>query len=318
MLEAYPPQSPGRLISLGLIVGLILLDALILVLLLSLSITLLSFFLGLFLLASIPAILLLTVLITSLSSVRYYVEDYVLIIEWGSLRQVIGFGQIQAIYLGDELNEVLRFRGLRWPGLMFGRGQLFVEKSESVEAPISDEEPATLPTFFYATQPLAQQLLISTGSKAYAISPANPADFKVCLEALRPEEDADQLPLDLSSDLGILGWDIWHDRVVQICLGLAVLLNGLLFAYLSFIVGRLPSEVALHFDEFGVVDRFGSPAGLFVLPLVGLIAWVAAGTLGWFFYQVRGEKPIGYIVWGTIVIIELATWIALAGLLSNA
>ncbi len=305
MLEAYPPQSPGRLFGLGLIVLLILLDVVFLSLLISLPITLFSFFLGLLILLSLPAILIVTFLTSSLSRARFRVEDHVLIIEWGHLSQFIGYGQIQNLYLGSEILEVNHFRGIRWPGLMFGRGEVLTETRDPQ------------PTVFYATRPLSQQLLISTGSAAFGITPSDPEEFKASLEALWPGDDVDQLPMELSSDLSFLDWDIWRDRVLQVSLGLAIFLNGLLFAFLSAILGRLPAEMALHFDKDAQVDRYGSPAGLLISPLVGFIAWIAACILGWLFYQERREKPIAYIIGGATVVIEIATWIAVIGLLAN-
>jgi uncharacterized membrane protein len=117
------------------------------------------------------------------------------------------------------------------------------------------------------------------------------------------------------SELSFRSRDIWRDRVMQFSMGAAIVLNVALFAVVAAQFGRLPDEVPLHFDGPGQVDRFGSPAGLYVLPLIGLITWLTAALLGWFFHQVRDEKPVAYIVWGTTVAIQLATWLAIINLL---
>ncbi len=304
MLESRPPHSPGRAVGLALIVGLTLLDAILVVSLLSMPISLLSFLLGLLVGLSVPVIILVAFSTASLSRARYYARDNFLIIEWGRLRQVVRLQEIRTLYSSQDLRSVSRFRGIRWPGNMLGWGQVIDKNEQGIK------------TRFYATRPLAQQLLVSTDTIAYGLSPKDPSAFQSILEDLLTGDYGEDEP-EIISDLGFLSWDIWRDRLAQICLALALFLNGLLFAFLTGVMGRLPSEIALHFDEFGQGDRFGSPTGLFVLPVIGLIAWVVSGLLGWFFYEVRREKPVAYIVWSTTVVIELATWVAIIGLMPN-
>ncbi len=323
MLEVYPPRTPGRTIGLGLIAGIIVIDVLAVILLIRLPINIWSFFLGLLLIVSIPCLVWVAFLTAGLSSSNYHVEADSLVIEWGRLRQVIGLNQIQALYLGDETIKYHRFRGSRWPGLMFGRALLpahFLPLEDERESPAGKEQAASeemLAILFFATRPINQQLLISTGPAVYGISPPNPAGFKNELDGLRARENNEPTSEVFPSNWSFLGWDIWHDRVLGICLGVALLLNGLLFGLLTILVNHLPAEMALHFDGQGQIDRFGSPAGLFLLPLTGLITLFAAVTLGWFYYQNRREKPLAYIVAGAAVLVELATWLALAVLLSS-
>lgn len=122
--------------------------------------------------------------------------------------------------------------------------------------------------------------------------------------------------LPLMSELSFRDRDIWGDRVMQFCLGASIILNVALFALIAAQFGRLPDEVPLHFDGLGQVDRYGSPAGLYILPLIGLLAWLTAALLGWYFHQVRDEKPVAYILWGATVAIQLAAWLAIINLLA--
>jgi uncharacterized membrane protein len=80
------------------------------------------------------------------------------------------------------------------------------------------------------------------------------------------------------------------------------------------VLGRLPDEVPLHFDQSGITDRTGSPFGLLILPLIGLIAWILAALIGYYYHQVRRDEPVAYIVWGATVLIEVATWVGLLNL----
>ena len=105
------------------------------------------------------------------------------------------------------------------------------------------------------------------------------------------------------------------DRAAQVTLVLAAVLNVLLFVYLAVQVGRLPAEVPLHFNRLGQVDRLGPPAGLFVLPLAGLLAWLVNGLAGWWFYLGRQERPVALVLWGAAVVVQVAAWAAVLGLL---
>jgi hypothetical protein len=105
------------------------------------------------------------------------------------------------------------------------------------------------------------------------------------------------------------------DRAVQVTLALAAVLNLLLFIYLAVQAGRLPAEVPLHFNRLGQVDRVGPPAALFILPLAGLLAWLINGVIGWWFYLGRAERPVALILWGAAVVVQVAAWAAVLGLL---
>jgi hypothetical protein len=206
---------------------------------------------------------------------------------------------------GEVLREVKGFRGVRWPGCFVGQGQV-----NSDDGTILNQE-----TVFYATRPLHAQLLLVTDSMAYGLSPVDLDNFADCLVALRVPEfvsDGEQP----ASELGLLDWRLWQEGRAQVIIALAGLLNLALFAYLCAIYGRLPATVPLHFDGLGVIDRFGSPTGLFVLPLLGLLAWLCNGLIGWAVYQVHGEKPVAYLLWGSAVLVQLVTWIAVTRLLA--
>lgn len=117
------------------------------------------------------------------------------------------------------------------------------------------------------------------------------------------------------SRLATLKEAIRTDRAAQVTLALAAVLNALLFIYLAVQVGRLPAEIPLHFNRLGQVDRLGPPAGLFLLPLAGLLAWLVNGAIGWWFYLGRKERPLALVLWGAAVVVQVAAWAAVLGLL---
>lgn len=85
-------------------------------------------------------------------------------------------------------------------------------------------------------------------------------------------------------------------------LGLAIVLNVILFA-LILIANRQLEEAIANTPEAGPLTN------ALILPVIGLVAWLVGGALGAFFYFARNEAPIAYIVWGAVVLIELATWV---------
>lgn len=303
MLESRPSYSLGTAFGFALIAGLILLDLGLLLLLFTQPVTVLTFLWGALLLLSIPAIAFVFYWVSALSSARYQVLGNELLIEWGRMRQVIPLARIRNLVPGRTLTEVKAFRGIRWPGCFVGWGQVSGVRNDV------DYE-----TVFYATGPLAQQLLLITESVAYAISPVDLENFIDCVEALQVSglTTSSESP---SSSLTFLNWRIWRDRRAQSMLATAVSLNGLLFAYLCTAYGRLPASVPLHFSQTGAVDRVGTPANLFLLPLIGLLSWLINSVLGWFFYQLRHEPPLALVLWGAAIVVQIATWTAVLGLL---
>ena len=297
MLESQPSTSPGTAFGYTGMVGLVLLDVGLFLLLVRGPITLWSFLWGVLLLVSLPLLAILAYWTSSLKMARYHVVENALLIEWGSLRQVVPLAAIQLVQMGQTTTAVTRFRGLRWPGLMVGLGRLLEREA-----------------FVFATRPLPEQLLLLTETAVYAISPVDLENFTACLEALRQAEPVGAAEPPVSY-LGFLQWRFWDDWPAQLMLLATGLLNLALFAYLTIVYGRLPAQVPLHFNRLGEVDRLAAPDRLFVLPVIGLTAWIVNGLWGWFFYQ-QAQKLPAYLLWGTAVVIQLAVWGALLGLLN--
>lgn len=306
MLESRPSPSPGNIFGYILLAGILLLDIGLLWLLIGEPVTLLSFLWGLLLLVSLPAFVLIAYATYSLPAMRYHVAGNSLFVEWGRIRQVVPLAQIQSLVSGAKLAAITTFHGIRWPGCLVGQGRI------GQEAGVASEYD----TLFYATRPLRLQLLLITDTVAYTISPIDRETFADCLAALRLSDPAAAAGLPPPSHLTFLSWPLWQDRLAQAVAITAVALNGLLFACLCAIYSRLPALVPLHFNEGGIADRIEAPLYLFVLPLVGLIVWLANGMLGWFFYHWRGERPLAFILWGAAVVVQLATWAAVLGLLA--
>lgn len=103
---------------------------------------------------------------------------------------------------------------------------------------------------------------------------------------------------------------LWHDRVARVSLGLAIALNLLLFALV--LLAKQSLDEALAASSAGPT---GGRHEALIVPIIGLVAWIVGGGLGAFYHNVRDEAPIAYIIWGAVVLIELATWVAVLNLI---
>jgi len=302
MLDSHPPLSPGRIVGLVLSVILILLDIGFIVLLFVVPVGIFTVLLGLLFLASLPLIGIVIYVTVGISKARYRVDNGLLLIEWGRLVQAVPLQAILEVLPSDAIREEYDFRGIRWPGCMIGQGKARLTDGREIE------------TSYYATRPLEEQILIVTDKMTYGLSPADPINFIASLRALM-ESDLGEKQAAAYAEMDILNWSIWPEKKALALLGASVVLNLLLFATLAVLHSRLPQQVSLHFSQFGDVDRTGSPSDLFILPLIGFLAWVGAAIGGWFFYYLRHERPVAFIILGFTVVIEIAIWIAVLGLI---
>lgn len=298
MQGSNAPRSPGLGVGLGLLAGLILLDIALFAVIFTQSISFVSFVLGVIIALSIPVIMLIAAVTAGLSRAGYSLFEDELVIDWGRLQQKINYHQIQECLPGIDRERATKFLGFRWPGCWFGRGQLFVKPERAITA------------YFFATRGPDQQLFIITENYAVGISPPDPTSFKENLDR-RISDQTNRPSEELTVDLGFLDWGIWHDRIAQLSLGVAVLLNVVQFGYLTLLIGQSSQPVTLHFNSSSEADRFGPAEFLLLIPLLGLLTWVFAAIMSWFFYDRRNEHPVAYILCGSTVVIEFTTWLAI-------
>lgn len=107
---------------------------------------------------------------------------------------------------------------------------------------------------------------------------------------------------------------IWRDRAARIGLGLAVILNLLLFVMVLLTHQQLSEAMASAGDISDAIDgtiapNAGQPFNVLILPIIGLVSWLVGLALGAFYYNVRKDPPMAYIVWAAVVLVDLATWV---------
>jgi len=288
----------GLSAGIGLMVAIVLVNAGLIWLAITRPLSVGTFVVGLAALVSLGLLGLVGYWLYGLARSGYLLDRNALVIRWGPAEQTIPAGNIERVLTGDEIEGRIRFHGGTWPGHCVGYGEV----------------PGAGPALFYATVPPRRQIYVVTPGLTYGISPANREGF---LESLRTrlEMGPTQIVEQSSRRPAFLDWPLWRDR-----LGLALLAAGFLallalIGYLCFQFPALPRLVPLHFNVVGNPDRLGHRGQIFVLPLIGLLALLLNGALGWLAY--RRERMASYLLWGGAILIQVLVWTAAIGILGH-
>lgn len=255
-------------------------------------INILSFLCGLLVLASVPLLAILAYHTLNSATLSYRLDRNGMILRRGGTRWVLPIGDIQELRPWTE-GEVraLQRHGLRWRGHEQDEGAV----------------PGLGSITFLATRPIVEQLLLVTPGPVFSISPREPAQF------LNAFEERRLLGPNRIAQAGMerarwLTWSFWTDRGVWVLLGSALMLNLLLFGYLSIRFPGLDLHLPLHFNNVGEVDRIGSRMELFGLPIIGLIILGSNLLLGLSLY--RRERAGAYLLWGAAAASQFLFWLA--------
>ncbi len=297
-MEHRPPTRLGSFFGAGLVLALAVLAAGLAQLSFTAPVTLLTVGRVTLVLLILPAIGLLIVNLTALRTARYGVDRNAIVIRWGRAEQVIPLPEVEGILQGIGDSYISRLRGLRWPGYWRGRGWISGLGS----------------THFYCATPADRHLIILTGAGAYAISPRDPNRFMDLYGAQRAMGPSETVAQELVQPQ-ILHRGLLSDPAAVLLLGLGATINLLLAAILANRYGDLPHTLTLHLDPAGLPDRVGGADQIFVLILLGAVAWLVNGILGALIYSRSGERMAAYLLWGGGVLLQLLLWVALAGLI---
>jgi len=230
-----------------------------------------------------------------LLTLTYDVNRDRVLIRWAASEQVVPMGRITRIVEGSQMGRPVRWRGLRLPGYMIGRGEL--------------GRANTIPFRSFATRALRHQLLLITPSMGYGISPLHREAFLSAL-ALRRQMGTLASLAQEARHPQFLGWSLWRDRTAWGLTAIGALANGAQLVYLCWRYAGLSLFLPLHFDPFGQVDRTGSRAELFRLPLIGLLVLVANGILGAVLHP-RHRAASHFLLGGALlvqVLLALGLW----------
>ncbi len=99
-----------------------------------------------------------------------------------------------------------------------------------------------------------------------------------------------------------------HDHVLQVLLALALIGNLALFAYLALRFEALPDALPLHFDATGLPDRIEAKAGIFGLPMIGLIVLFVNAVFGILAH--RHQRAATLLLAAGALLVQILLWLA--------
>jgi len=296
MIEWRPRRLVGVLVTSAALVGILLIDATLILSLTDRPLSFASFLLGLLVFLSLGPLVFLAYRIYQLLTLRYLMDRDSVTIICGSVRQVVPLSNLSSIVAPTE-SPAKGLRDLPSPKLVWRGGWRGRSQGKDMG-----------PLLFYATEPPKKQLFLVTRTSAYALSPSNPTGFLAALEARR--QMGTTLALEEKTTYGtLISLPFWRDRLAQLLLALGALANAALFAYLLARYPTLPRILPLHFTAFGSIDRIGPKEQIMRLPTIGLIIFIANALLGFALH--RREPLATYLLAGTGLLAQFLIAIAL-------
>ena len=239
-------------------------------------------------------------------TLEYWLDRNAVTIRWGDVRQIIPLTAIQSVIQPSAVTQngvqpVLRRGWLQWP-------------CPHVNATFDNErqpqQPITIP---FASQPIAQCLLLDTGDFSFAISPKDQNAF------LNAMQDRYQVGAALSLQIAQFR-STWpqrlfgKDRLGVVLLGFGILGSLILFGALMVPFPLLPEVIPFEFNSDGLPQVLREKSALFLLPSIGLLSWVANGLWGMWMAS-RNQLVGAYLLWGGTVVVQVCALLALMNLI---
>ncbi len=292
-----PIPSPDRWHALLVVLGLALLDVIVGRAIMTRPIDGLSFLLAFWILISLGAAVYLAYRGLCAFTLEYWVTRDGVTVVWGASRQIVPMARIRRIQRGARPDGPNRLWPWHWP---------YTERRRLLAAKVGVVNS-------YATRPLSEQIILVTDHESYGLSPADPEQFLAALQARYALGPARPLALELRRP-PLWTWGLWRDRSAQVLILAGLMLVLAMFGALTFRFPELPPDVPLHFDVRGIPDRIAAKSGLFALPIIGLIAWLANLVIGIVLYR-RAQPGAAYLLWGSVVVVSAVAGLALLSLM---
>lgn len=260
-------------------------------------------------------------------NLEYWLDRNALRVRWAASCQVIPLTSIRRLILPDEVarrvedgSTVLGTEGQaedRRPGA-FTEALAALEPGGTFQWPspfVRPERRLNADGFAsLATRPLPACLLLDTDVGLFALSPADRDGFIAALQEHRRLG-----PSQVTAARWEEPFPCWTalraDRLGQVLL-LAGLFGVLaLFAVLMLRFPSLPDRLAFHFDRFGAPDSIRPKGALFLLPTIGLFAYLVNGGAG-VWMACRAQRAGAYLLWIGALMVHVFTFLALFNLIA--
>lgn len=229
-------------------------------------------------------------------SLEYWVDRNAVIVRWANVRQIIPLTAIQQIIeAGSEAADQPRW--YQWPLPWVRRG------------PTNNQANWVL----CATRPLGECLLLDTGGTIFALSPQWRARFVEQIQESYQLGPAMSLKVTEVRTSFLRQW-LGDNPLGGILLGTGLLGVLILFGLLMIQFPALPSPLTFRYTIDGASEVVRDKDALFILPLIGLITWLANGAWG-MWMMARNESTGAYMLWGGAIVVQIFSVLALNSLI---
>jgi hypothetical protein len=238
-------------------------------------------------------------------TIRYVLDPSHLSLIYGGVAHFIPLGSITGLYApGDRIDD--RLITVRWksttsltPGYVIGEG-----RSPQLGRVIS-----------VSTAPAPWQLFVQTDAATFALSPADPAGFLAAIKQ-RQREVAGLLEEHVPSTvlLGPSHWaaSFWSDPLLRWLFLAGLVLNALLFGYLSLVYPGLPPSLPLHWNSQAEIDFIDAKQKLLRLPIYALGIWLANALVSW--WALPRERAVTLLLLAGAVAAQIIFWAGVASI----
>lgn len=232
---------------------------------------------------SIPFLLL---QVFALLTASYALEKDGIRLHWGLRYEDIPEDQVQWVKPQSSYPGRLPLPFLYWPGAVVGERHLPDGQIIEFMADRSDH-----------------LVLVSTESRLYAISPADPELFVRTYKRLTELGSITPIPARSVYPTFALR-RFWEDRTARWLLMLGALLA---FSLVALVASAIPGResVVMHFSFSGTAAEYAPAVRLLLLPIINSAFFVADLALGMFLYRRVELRPLSYLMWATSLVTSL-------------
>lgn len=299
VFKAAPDNTRWK--GFGICVAIILVDLILFVVMLIRPVDWSKFILIVLLLLSIPLLGHLIYRTWSLFSLEYWVDRNAVTISWAGIRQSYPLYKVKQIIQG-EVKDLSESQWHHWPARHLR----------------SSETLSLRQLRLYATRPLHECLLLDMGDTIIAVSPERLEQFlQIIRERYEIGPAIDVVEDEQPAARIQRGWKFIAGLDVA---ALSLLLLGVvgvlvLFGVLMVRFPNLPSDLVMRYNADGTPELIRSKTRLFLLPAIGLMAWLINGIWGGFL-AMRNQIIGAYMLWGGSIIVQVVSFFALVTLMS--
>lgn len=229
-------------------------------------------------------------------ALEYWIDRNAVTVHWASFRQVIPLQSVQRVIRGG-LPSATPIPLSQWPAPYIGPARALGLTNVQM----------------LATRPLEECLLLDTGDTVFALSPSDEETF---LEALQARYRLGPVATPALARMRSSAWQrlFGADRLGPMLLACGLVGTLLLFGILMVRFPNLPDAMTFHYNSQGLPDVVREKTALFLLPAIGLMAWLINGVWGlWMAF--RQQRTGAYMLWGGALIVQICSYMALTSLM---